>query len=849
MLRSTWKNLLARKLRLVLSAFAIVLGVAFVAGSFIFTDTLSRSFDEIVEGTVGDVIVRPEGAANNNGFNQDTRAVPATVVEQLAVLPGVARADGNISAFGVYVVGADGEVVGGTGPPGIGLNYNEAPSAGEGIGLTLADGREPQAAGEVALDAATAERAGYDVGDQVSVVTSGAEPSVTAELVGTMEFGDGGSLAGASLTIFDTTTAQRLFLDGKDVFTDVWVTAADDVTQRELRERVFAALPDGFEAVTGDSAADESADDFTQAISFISTFLLIFAGVSLVVGSFLIVNTFSILVAQRTREMALLRALGASRRQVTRSVLAEATVVGLVGSTLGLALGFALALGLKLVFAIFGLDLGDAGLVFAPRTAIAAYAVGMAVTLVAAYVPARRASRIAPMVALRDDVAMPESSMRRRLVVGALMITAGAAALGAGLFVLGDGEEWAVGIGILLILLGVSATSPTLGRPVVGAVGLVYRRVFGAVGRLAEQNAVRNPRRTAATASALMIGLALVSMMSVLGQSAKASVDATVKEQFVADYVVSNTIGMPFSPEVSNRIEQLPGVQTVARFRYADGEVEGSRSFVGAVEPGALVEALEVDMVEGAASDLRGRTVLVADDRADEAGWAVGDEVTVELSKGPRAYEIVGLFEFSPAVGTSYVVSLPALREAGVAPADSYAYVVREPGAEPATVKSAVEDVVADLPTVSVKDQAEFAAEQRAPIDTMLLIIYALLGLAVIIAVLGIVNTLALSVIERTREVGLLRAVGLSRRQLRTMVRLEAIVIALLGATLGVVLGTLFGVALMLSLADDGISTIAVPAGQLAAFVAVAGLVGVLAAVFPARRAARLDVLRAITTE
>lgn len=846
MLRAAWKNLLARKLRLLMSAFAIVLGVAFVAGSFIFTDTLNKSFESIFAGSVGDVIVRPAGSSGDE--TQSNISIPASVVDQAATVDGAARADGNVTSFGVFVVGEDGKVIGAQGAPGLGLNYNDAPAAHDLEGLTVSEGRAPERSGEVALDSGTAEKAGYEVGDEVPIVTSGDQPVIEAELVGIAEFG-GGSLAGASLTIFDTQTSQDLFQQGKDVYTDIWVTADDGVSQEELRDNVAAALPTGLEAVTGDTAADESASDVTQALSFITTFLLVFAGIALFVGSFLIINTFSILVAQRSRELALFRALGASRRQVTRSVIFEAMAIGFVGSTLGLALGFGLAQGLKLVFAQFGLDLSGSGLEFQPRTAVVAYAVGMIVTVFAAYLPARRASRIPPVAALRDDVAMPEQSIHRRLVIGLSMVVLGGAGMGLGLFADVDNAVWFVGGGVLLVLLGVALTSPVIGRPVVALVGLLYRRMFGTVGRLAEQNSVRNPRRTAATASALMIGLALVSTMAIMGQSAKASIDEAVEQNLVADYVVSNAIGVPFSPTVADRIEEIGGVESVSRLRWTQAEVDGDDAFIAAADESLFTEAADVEVHEGSLGDLSERTVMLSQDEADSRGLGVGDTVSIALPAGERTYRVAGIFESSPAIGAGTVMSLEGMEAAGVAPADSYAYVTSADGADAEAVQDGIDEVIAGMPTVTLKDQAEFAEEQSAPVDQLLMLIYALLGLAIVIAVLGIVNTLALSVIERTREVGLLRAVGMSRRQLRTMVRLESIVIALLGATLGVVLGVVFGVALLESLADEGLSTLRIPVGQLAAFVGASAVIGVLAAVWPARRAAKLDVLRAITTE
>jgi putative ABC transport system permease protein len=848
MLRASWKSLLARKLRLLMSGFAIVLGVAFVAGSLIFTDTLSQAFTTIMAGSTGDVVVRPVGAVNDEN-TQSGKTLPASLVGDLAKADGAARVDGFVSAVGVFVVGRDGKVIGAQGAPGLGMNFSDAP-AGHGLqGLSITSGRAPAKAGEITLDPLTAEKAGYKVGDTVPMVSSGAQPSIKATMVGVGKFG-GGGLAGASLTTFDLKTARQLFAGGKDVYSGIWVTAKDGVSQAELRDQVRALLPAGVEAVTGDKAADESASAINQALSFISTFLLVFAGVSLVVGTFLIINTFSILVAQRSRELALFRALGASRRQVSRSVLFEALVIGFIGSTVGLALGFVLATGIKALFAAIGLDLSGSPLVFEPRTAIVAYLVGILVTAFAAYLPGRRASHIAPIEALRDDVAMPESSIRVRAAIGTALTALGAVALGVGLFTSIPKALVYIGAGMLLVVVGVAIASPLLGRPVVAIVGMAYRRMFGTVGRLAEQNAMRNPRRTAATASALMVGLTLVSMMAVFGQSTKASVDKTIGDSFSADYVVSNAIGVPFSPAIADQIKQVPGVQAAARFRYVAAKVDGGMTQVGGIEPAPFAKAMKVKMDSGRIGALSGQTLLVESKLAKEKGLAVGDKVTMSIAGNAASYPVVGTFEALPGfAGWSYLTSLEALSAAGVVPADNFAYVVRSPGADAAAVRAGIDKVVADLPTVTLKDQAEFAAEQRAPIDQMLALIYALLGLAVVIAVLGIVNTLALSVIERTREVGLLRAVGLSRRQLRTMVRLESIIISLLGAVLGVGLGLAFGVALQRSQADSGIEVLSVPFVQLFVFVLLAALVGVLAAVWPARRAARLDVLRAITTD
>jgi putative ABC transport system permease protein len=759
-----------------------------------------------------------------------------------------------VNAFGVFVVSKSGKVVSGFGPPAIGGNWSDAP-AGHGLqGLTIVAGHEPHGVDEVVLDERTAERAGYAVGDRVDIIPStatavagdGAPAAPTRlqpELVGIAGFPSGGSLNGATYAAFDTATAQQLFLGGQDAYTDIWVTAAGGVSQEELRDDVAEELPDEVEAVTGDDAADESASDLLEAISFLTTFLLIFAGISLVVGAFLIVNTFSILVAQRSRELALLRALGASKRQVMWSVQLEAFVLGVLGATIGLGLGVLLAMGIRALFANFGLDLSGQPLIFAPRTFIASYAVGIVVTMAAAWLPARRTGRISPVQAMRDDIALPESSLRRRLVWGFALTVVGLVVLALGLFSDLPHGGWQTGGGILAILLGVAAMSPVISRPFLALARATFARFFGSVGNLAGQNSLRNPRRTAATASALMIGLALACTMAIVGDSAKASVDESVAENFVGDFVVSNVIGTGFSPAIGDQMAQVDGVDQVVRERFGNSRRDEDNQFVAAVDP-ANVEALELDVSAGEV--FANGSVMLQRSWADDHELRVGDDLELDLPAGERSLAVAGIFEDNPVVAAPVLLTLDDFSAAGFPDSDNVLILFTDdsPG-----IQDRLDAVVAQLPVVTVKDQAAFAQEQREPIDQFVLMIFALLGLALVIAVLGIVNTLALSVIERTREVGLLRAIGLSRAQLRLMITLESVVIAVLGAVLGVVLGLGFGIALMYAVRDQGLEVISVPIGQLAVFLVLSVVIGVLAAVFPARRAARLDVLRAIATE
>jgi putative ABC transport system permease protein len=851
MIRASLKSLLARRVRLLLSTFAIVLGVAFVTGILMFSDTLQHSFTALFASTVGDTVVQPKGSDMNGGDGPlvSTQTVPASLQSTLEQLPGAARVDGMVGATGVYVLSTDNKVVGGSGPPAFGGNWSDAP-AGHGLeGLVILEGHEPHGADEVVLDESTADRAGYHLGDRVAIVTATKTLDVHPTLVGIAGFREGGSLNGATYAAFDTPTAQQLFLDGQDAYNNFWITAKDGVSQEELTKEAEAVLPAGYEAVTGDDAAEERAGPLLQGIDFITTFLLIFAGIALVVSSYIIVNTFSILVAQRSRELALLRALGASKRQVIRSVQLEAFAVGVIGSTLGLGLGVVLAMGIRAMVATFGLDLAEQPLILAPRTPIAAYATGIVVTMVAAWLPARRTGRIAPIQALRDDVALPESSVRRRLLLGIVLIALGIPVALVGLFVGAVPHNgWWVGAGVLAVLLGVTAASPVIGRPFLRATGAADAKLFGPMGRLAGQNSLRNPRRTTATASALMIGLTLAFTVAILGASAKASVDAQVEENFIGDYIVSSAFGEGYSPAITDRMAAIDGVRSVLRERYGFGLYKGDGMSMVATAPDTISE-FDITMDSGRATDLADGTVLVEKDWARDHHLTTGDTFTITVPTGKQQWRVVGVFEDTPLVFSPVLTTTQSLLDSGFPDQDNYVVVFADDGPAAAGLQQRLDAVVKDLPVVTVKDEQAFAEEQRAPIDRIIGIIYVLLFFAVVIAILGIVNTLALSVIERTREIGLLRAIGVSRRQLRLMIRLESVVIAVLGAVLGVGLGIVFGVTLMYALRDQGLERISVPVGQLVVFLVLSLVIGVLAAVFPARRAARLDVLRAIATE
>ena len=833
MLRATLRSLLARKVRLVLSAMAVVLGVAFVAGALTLTSTLGRVFDDLFASVGANTDVEVRGPLALEGAADVRAPVPATVLPALRQVDGVQAAVGDVSGYAA-VIGKDGKAYSTGGAPSLGVNYDADPATSA---FTSREGRPPAGEGEIALDAGTADKTGYRVGDRVPLVLRDgrADPVLT----GTFGFGTNDNVAGASIVAMDDATAQRL-LGRPGEFDAVRLAGRDGLSQAELLERVRPALPPGLEAVTGQQASDEQASDLQQALGFFNTFLLVFAAVALFVGAFLIFNTFTILVAQRSRELALLRALGASRGQVTRSVVAESVVVGLLASVLGFGAGLGVAALLRWLLGRFGGTLPDGPLVVEGRTLVISLAVGTGVTVLAALLPARRASKVPPVAAMRD-ASVTEGSLRRATVVGAVLLALGVAGVAVGL----QGELLLLGVGALLAFLGVAALSPLISRPVARLVGApLARRLPGRLGRL---NAMRNPRRTAATAAALMIGLALVSAVSVLGASAKASVTALVGSSLASDLVVQGVGGAQMSPAVGTELGGLPEVAQVDRVAFDEARIGNDTTFVTAVSASAVGRSLELEREQGRL-DLRPDSLLVASDYAEEHDLRVGEQVPVTLSRGAvRPYELTGTYAPNDFVGP-VLLDQAVAAEGFAEQLDGAVLLTARDGTSAAALRTAVDAATADEPTVEVLTTQEFTAGVTAQIDTIITIITVLLALSVLIAVLGIVNTLALAVLERTRELGMLRAVGLARRQTRRMVTVEAVIVAVFGALLGIVVGSAFGVAFQRALADEGITELVFPVGRLVVFVVVAGVAGVVAAVLPARRAARLDVLRAIAT-
>lgn len=849
MLRATLHGMRHRKLRLVLSGVAVVLGVMFVSGALILTDTLGRSFDQMFAGVYENTDVQvhgePKVAVGEFEGEQVPATIPAGVADEIAAVPGVAGPPtGLVEADGARLIGSDGKVVTSFGPPRMGINWT-----GEDELIQLRTGTGPTAPDEIAIDAALASNAGVSVGDRVGVLTL--EPKREFEVVGIFGFSDDrDSIGGVQFVAFTDPVAQELMLGERGVWTAFDVRAADGVSPERLRDDIAATLGDGYQVRTGAELADEAASELKEGLSFFNYILLGFAGIALFVGVFLILNTFSIMVAQRTRELALTRAIGASRRQVLGSVLVEAVVIGLVASVLGLAAGVGVGALLASLAAGFA-SLPVAGLAVPAGAVVTALTIGILVTLAAAVLPALRASRVAPVAAMQES-ATPDRPLTRLSVSGAATVAAGGAVLGLGLTGNAAGQELpAVLGGVLICFVGVALLTPLVARPVVSVLGRLFS--WSVPGKLGRLNSGRNPRRTAITAAALMVGVALVTGVGVLLDSAKESIGGLAEDTMDAELIISGEQSGPrppsFDAAVLDEAAVLPGVAGVAGL-YGDlAEVDGERSFMTASNNlGTVRDVFGLTAEAGTVGTLATDELALDSRTAEERGLAVGDRVQVQLSRGdPRTYEVAGVYEWSP-IFSGFVLPEEATADFGI-PQPDMGFVQLTDGTPAEQVRPAVAALLADSPEVSVADQSAFIEEQTSQLDGVLTMIQVLLGLAILIAVLGIVNTLALSVLERTRELGLLRAVGLGRAATMRMVTVESVVISVFGALLGLVVGSGLGAAVVAALEEEGITQLALPWSDMGTYLLLAGVVGVVAAVLPAARAARTDVLTAIAYE
>jgi putative ABC transport system permease protein len=838
----TLRGLLAHKLRLALTALAIILGVTFISGTFVLTDTLNNTFSNLFTSVYSKIDFQVRGVAQfGNGASATRNPLPESLLPTVQRVPGVAGAYGNVEGYAQFVA-KDGKPISSTvGTVGLGWDTNQQISS-----LHLIKGTAPTASDDVVMDAATAQSYGFSVGQHVQILGTGLKSPETFTITGIAQFGTADNLAGATLAAFELPTAQRVTgLPGLYNFIDV--IAAPGADKATVQHAIAQALPKDTEVVTGQTVIDEEQSTVSQALSFFNTALLIFALISLFVGAFTIYNTFSIIVGQRTRELALLRVVGASRRQVFRSVLTEAAIVGVVSSAIGVGLGVVAALGLEALLNAFGTSLPTGPLTFEPRTAIVGLLVGTLVTVASAIGPARNAVRIPPVAALTDrgtdGTGAGAGASRRRLIAGGVLAVVGALLLGLGL---SKPVVALVGVGAVCIFLGVAMLAPTIARPLSGLLGRPLARLFGTPGQLGRENSMRSPRRTAQTASALMVGLALVSAMAVFGASLSDSATSSVDQAISADLLISVNGSGQLSDSIPATVAGVPGVTATNTVYRGQFEFKSTLATLTGVTTQNLADTVILRMTAGSAAALTQGELLIDATTAKNDDLAVGDSVPVRFAyTGPTTVKIGGIYQ-SNALIESYLVSAPYFLAHFRQPHP--AAILASTGGS-TSVATAVTNALAPYGNVQVQTRQQFQQAQVSSVNQLLGLVYALLALAVLIALIGIVNTLMLSVLERTREIGLLRAVGMRRPQVRAMIRSEAVILATFGAVIGIVIGTLMGLALVSSLRQQGITETSIPWVRLVEFFILAAVLGLVAASWPARRAARLDVLAAIATE
>lgn len=853
-LRTSVRNFFAHKGRMALSMIAVLLSVAFVCGTLVFTDTMTATFDKLFGSTASDVTISAKKVDNSQATGKPD-GVPASLQDILVKVPGVATSDPDVTSTDVTVADAHNKSVGASsGAPTIVSNWDPA----ETKAVELSSGHLPKGPDDAVLDADTAKKHDLKIGDRLRVIAQPGDFNVTVTGIVTFRTTN----PGAAVLYIDTATAQAKLLGSTSQYTGYGLTAAKGVTDDRLKANVRAAIGGKYTIDTAAETKKKDQDSLGGFLDFMKYAMLGFAGISVLVGIFLIVNTFSMLVAQRTREIGLMRALGSSRKQVNRSVLIEAFLLGVTGSVLGVGGGVGLAVGLMKIMGKAGMKLDTSELTVKATTPIVGLAIGVIVTVLAAYIPARRAGKISPMAALRDAGTPADGRAGRiRAAVGVLVCAAGLVALvGAAKAAKASTGGSLLGLGVLLSLVGFVIVGPLLAGVIVRGVSAVVLRFFGPVGRLAERNALRNPRRTGATASALMIGLALVSGMSVVGSSMVASANDQLDKSVGADFIIQigDNGSQTFTPAVRDAVRSAGSVEhftdyTIVSAKMTTPAGKTVKNYLTAADP-TYAQDLRLDTVQGKLADAYGKNAMsVPETFAKDNHVKLGDEMTVALVSGSTVkLRIAAVTSDDTAIenGTMFTNISTARRylPADKMPGDFMIFAKAANGKEKeayASLKAAVKD----YPQVQVRDQSDYKDLIQSRVNQLLHMIYGLLGLAIIVAVLGVINTLALSVVERTREIGLMRAIGMSRRQLRRMIRLESVVIALFGALVGLGLGLGWGSSAQQVLAAQGLGILRIPWPTIVSVFIGSAVVGLLAALLPAFRAARMNILNAIATD
>lgn len=844
MLKLALRDLRAHIGRYLLTFLAVAIGVTFISGVTTLTDTMTQTFDDlfadIYAGTDAQVRGPEQFETGFEGGNQVQRPrIDESLLDTVEGVRGVKAAAGSVQGF-TQLIDKQGDPYGNPnfGAPTFGSSWTEVEELNA---FHLVEGDAPSGPDEIAIDKATADGTHYKVGDKAKFQTQAGVGEAT--IVGIAKFGTADGPLGASFVMFDLPTAEKLLAEPGKV-NDISVVADQGVSQTQIRDRLADALKgDDVEVITGDALTKETQDDSAAQFAPIRTFLLIFALISLVVGGFVIYTSFSFIVAQQQRQMALLRAVGASRRQVLTSVLLESVAVGVLASLVGYGLGVGLASGLS------GLMIENAVLTLRPTSFVAAVLVGIVVTMLSALLPAWRASRVPPVAAMREVSIDVSAASRLRLVTGLIVLAAGVAALVGGA---AGGELLLLGAGMLLVFLAFVWLGPIAARPGATLLGAPLAATRGIVGRLARLNASRNPKRTALTASALMIGLGVATLFLVMNASLRSSIDKLVDESFKGDYVVNTAsqqagVGLPSS--VANDINALPDVDAAAGIRYGVAEVEGSATTVSGLDPSTAFDLFDVGVKAGNVDGLDQGGIAVTQDKADDEGWKVGDEITVRFTEtGDQKLPIAALIDDQPFTGT-YAISTQTFEDNVPNSGDNLILVKLKSGVTPADAKPSIEKIVDQFPTAKLENLAEFKESTKSGLNVILAIMGVLLLFTIVIAMVGIVNTLILSVVERTREIGLTRAVGAHRSQIRSTIRWEALVIAAFGLIAALTIGVFFGWVLVSNMGDGGIDSFEVPFGQLALVTAVTLVLTLIASLLPAAWAGRRPILAAIASD